>query len=407
MELLQCIGDSADDSRPVGDEGSLHWTGQKLGSGFHDRLAEHLHCSFFAVPVEVEAVHDSVVLIMVDHVQGLTVIGGLDGAKGFSGEYRPVDGELAKDGLDDISAHLVKAAGGVVCAEILVFVVVAFCDIDLADAAGAVDSKNLRENADLESPVTGDTDRPNEVGFHGELSGKRIPERIEIREIVDVSQCGLHRADQWCQEESCDPTTKLLLSGSVVVPLGKGVAKRGMDDRIQQPGHHSSLVGQDVGVVERYCLCPSRCEEKAEAIPDVAPLSGLVGGERLLCQIRIQSPEAGAVIPEQPVSLGKTGKELACSGELGFIGSVYADDDLAEIGDLRDLVDDRWQSLAFELGIKARQDEGHRVILGPCEQICLKLLQGALAETVQGCDLPVLEEVGHGSPLSVTNLARA
>lgn len=79
-----------------------------------------------------------------------------------------------------------------------------------------------------------------------------------------------------------------------------------------------------------------------------------------------------------------------------MVGAIQANDDLLQIGHLRQNIDNLVQRRTFQLGIERRQYQPHGVAAGKYLQLVFKFGQFALREIVKVGDDAILIKITHG-----------
>ena len=166
-------------------------------------------------------------------------------------------------------------------------VVVVIGDVDLANLLVAVAAVDLRNHADLETPVGGDSQIAEQAFPERKLSCKDVAVTVEIIQIRRLPNDTLQRANHRRHQQPTHPSIDFVLGHPRVVALAELITKERMGDRINQPRQQAAVVGQDVAVVECDRLCPPGGQCIAHAVPDVAPLTELLRREPRLLQPRV------------------------------------------------------------------------------------------------------------------------
>ena len=245
--------------------------------------------------------------------------------------------------------------------------------------------------------------------MHGVLAAERVAEAVEVVEEVAAAERQPERPHQRRDEKAAHPTVEPVATlacgdvgtvgrgrGPIVVALAECVLEGRVRDWVEQAGDHAAVIGAHVGVVECHRLGATRCQEVAEAVPDVRALAGLLGSEPMGRQLSVDGGQARAVVPEDAMVLGQTVEEATCPVEVVRIGLVEADHHLVEVGDAGDLVDHGSEGGPVHFGGQTGDGERHGPLGRPRREFGLEVVGRPVAEVVERGDDTVLEEVGHG-----------
>ena len=98
-----------------------------------------------------------------------------------------------------------------------------------------------------------------------------------MRKIVAVPESALKGEQQRRNEEPAHAAIELSVRNARIVALAELIGEGRIGQRIDQPHQHFARVGDDVAIMQGHHIAVLAGKRIAHAVPDIAPLSGLLG----------------------------------------------------------------------------------------------------------------------------------
>src|SRR5438132_691548 len=157
---------------------------------------------------------------------------------------------------------------------------IAVCDVRLADPPQSAVSIDFGKHADLQSPIPRDAVDPGKIPDHRELPCERVPEAIEEGEQCLRAHDVLQASDQRGKEEPGHAAVQSVCHTAVVC-FAEFIAEIRIGDRKAQPRQVLTIVTQDVAIMKRNDLTLSTRQDIAKAEPAAPSLSRLTSIDSL------------------------------------------------------------------------------------------------------------------------------
>ncbi len=230
-------------------------------------------------------------------------------------------------------------------------VLVPVAKFDLADPAGGTGAVDLCQDPDLQAPVAGDPVDPGKIRQHRELTGQRVTKTVHEHQQRDLPPENLHQRTQQRGDQQPRHPAIELVGDPGIVSLAELVIHVRAGEGEHQPREQFALVGEDVAVMQRNNLAGPVRQHQPGRHPHVAALARPADREFALDHQRHQALDPRPIPPDNPYLLGQDRKIFAGMIELGAVGAVEPDHDLADVAGPLQMLDNIGQRLTRQLAV--------------------------------------------------------